>query len=212
MTIAGLDTNRIKVGRVRRKKQDQNYQVKRNPYVQYGPYWFGKSSTRGVLSDTIAKMMKGAAYPTTQLMPLKWQMGAYIYEFLNPGKTVIEYNWKLDDYLRTTVNRYNEDTGRVTFHTGQAEYNVSQVFHKHYISPEIKWEFVHPKLPIIRVTAQNSKVLPLTLPGLEKPEPTEYSVSFIISFQNRWESLDDPNRWVKRFEGNSLGRRTHRIR
>ena len=37
---------------------------------------FGKNSTRGVLSDAIADMMKDAAYPTTQLMPLTWQAGA----------------------------------------------------------------------------------------------------------------------------------------
>ena len=167
----------------------------RNPYIQYGPYWFGKSSTRGVLSDTIARMMKEAAYPTAHLMPLTWQTGGRIYERITPGKAVIEYNWKLDEYIRTTVSRYSHDIDQVNFPSSQTKYNVFEGFHKNYIAPEIKWEFVHPKLPIIRVTAQNSKVLPLTLPGTENPGPTEYSVSFVISFQNRWESLDDPNRW-----------------
>ena len=200
----GLDSYRIKVGRYGGETRSELSNL-RNPYVQYGPYWFGKSSTRGVLSDAIAGMMKDAAYPTTELMPLKWQLGGLIYELQHPGETVTEYNWKLDDYLRTTVNRYSQDTASVTFPVRRVKYDISRVFHKHYISPEIKWEFVHPKLPIIRVTAQNSKVLPLTLPRLEKPEPTKYSVSFVISFQNRWESLDDPNRWVKRFKETPWG-------
>ena len=82
---------------------------------------------------------------------------------------------------------------------------MTEGFHKHYIAPQISWEFAHPELPIVRVTAQNSKVLPLTLPGTQDPGPTEYSVSFVIAFQNRWESLDDPNRWVKRFKETPRG-------
>ena len=29
---------------------------------------------------------------------------------------------------------------------------------------------------------------------------TKYSVSFVISLQNRWASFDDPNRWIIRFK------------
>ena len=108
----GLNAYRTRVGRHEEKTRSE-LSSHRNPYLQYGPYWFGKSSTRGVLSDAIASMMKDAAYPTTELMPLKWQIGAHIYEFLHPGETVTEYNWKLDDYLRTTVNRYSQDLGQV---------------------------------------------------------------------------------------------------
>ena len=31
---------------------------------------------------------------------------------------------------------------------------------------------------------------------------TRYSVSFVISLQNRWASFDDPNRWIIRFKDN----------
>ena len=31
---------------------------------------------------------------------------------------------------------------------------------------------------------------------------TKYSVSFVISLQNRWASFDDPNRWIIRFKDN----------
>ena len=174
-------------------------------YYRYGPYWFGKNSTRGVLSNAIAGMMKEAAYPTTQLMPLTWQTGTWYYEAGNPGKAVIEYNWKLDEYIRTTVSRDSQDAREINLHLAKNKYNIPGGFQRYYIAPEIKWEFAHQKLPIIRVTAQNSKILPLTLPGLEHPEPTEYSVSFVISFQNRWQSLDDPNRWVKRFKETPWG-------
>ena len=126
------------------------------------------------------------------------------YNYADPGRAVTEYNWKLDEYIRTTVSRYTQDTERVSF-ASQDGLTMPDGFHKHYITPEIKWEFAHPKLPMIRVTAQNSKVLPLTLPGLKDPEPTEYSVSFVISFQNRWESLDNLNRWVKRFKETPWG-------
>lgn len=70
----------------------------------------------------------------------------------------------------------------------------------HYSSPDVRWEFLHPKLPIIKVTTENSKIFPLTIRGDEHPDETEYSVSFVISFQNRWASLSDPNRWAIRFE------------
>ena len=33
---------------------------------------------------------------------------------------------------------------------------------------------------------------------------THYGVSFVISFQNRWESFTDPNRWLIRFQDDLL--------
>ena len=174
-------------------------------HYRFGPYWFGKNSTRGVLSDALADMMKDAAYPTAQLMPLTWQTGNDLYGQLNPGKAVIEYDWKLDEYIRTTVSRHSQDISNIRLHGNKRNHTITGGFQRYYIAPEIKWEFAHHKLPIIRVTAQNSKVLPLTLPGLDDPGPTEYSVSFVISFQNRWESLDDPDRWVKRFHETPWG-------
>ena len=34
----------------------------------------------------------------------------------------------------------------------------------------------------------------------EEPGPTYFAVSFVVSFQNRWESFGDQNRWLIRFE------------
>ena len=183
----GLHSQRIRVDRANDQQPTWQYD-----HYRYGPYWFGKSSTRGVLSDSIANMMKDAAYPTTELMPLTWQTGGWWYDRGDPGRGVIEYNWKLDEYIRTAVSRYTEDTGSVSFHHTDKRLKIPGGFHKYYITPHIEWEFVHPKLPIIKVTAQNSKVLPITLPGTKNPGPTEYSVSFVISFQNRWDSSMTP--------------------
>lgn len=37
--------------------------------------------------------------------------------------------------------------------------------------------------------------------GVEQPTPaTDYTVSFVVTFQNRWESFDNPNRWIIRFK------------
>ena len=189
---SGLDNQRSRVY----PDRESESRYTRNYYIRYGPYWFGKKSTRGVLSDSIAEMMKDTAYPTAQIMPLKWPMGGRGYNRRTEGNAVAEYSWKLDEYIRTAVARRPQDTQLVHF-SGQErlKMQMTEGFHKNYIAPEIKWEFIHPKLPIVRVTAQNSKVLPLTLPGTQDPGPTEYSVSFVISFQNRWEFLDEPNRW-----------------
>ena len=69
--------------------------------------------------------------------------------------------------------------------------------------PTVQWEFLHDRLPIIRVTAYNRTVLPLAAPE-QKPGDTQFAVSFVISFQNRWASFDDPNRWLIRFEEDLL--------
>ena len=74
--------------------------------------------------------------------------------------------------------------------------------------PQVTWEFLDPKLPILRVTAHAEQRLPLTDPALPEPPRykdyqretiTRYSVSFVISLQNRWTSFDDPDRWIVRF-------------
>ena len=78
-------------------------------------------------------------------------------------------------------------------------FEYSQVeFHK---IPQITWELLDPKLPILRVTAHAEQRLPLTdpaSPGGTKAI-TRYSVSFVMSLQNRWTSFDDPDRWIVRF-------------
>ena len=40
---------------------------------------------------------------------------------------------------------------------------------------------------------------PFRVPG-ERPGPSNLAVSFVVSFQTRWASFGDPNRWLFRFE------------
>ena len=84
-----------------------------------------------------------------------------------------------------------------------------------HATPQVKWEIIHPQLPILRITAHASQTLPLQVSPLPPQAQdgsetewdyvrkinaeTEYSVSFVISLQNRWTSFDEPNRWVTRF-------------
>ena len=82
-----------------------------------------------------------------------------------------------------------------------------------HITPWVEWEILHPQLPILKITAHADQMLPLAPAGLERISEdgvlsdrqisdmsTKYSVSFVISLQNRWESFDDPNRWIIRFK------------
>ena len=41
--------------------------------------------------------------------------------------------------------------------------------------------------------------MPFRVPG-EELGRSDIAVSFVVSFQNRWASFDDPNRWLFRFE------------
>ena len=68
----------------------------------------------------------------------------------------------------------------------------------YFTKPAAHWEFIHPELPIVRVFVEHEVSLPLAQAG-GKPEVTKYQASFVISFQNRWQSFDDPNRWLLRF-------------
>ncbi len=164
------------------------------PYYRrgYGPFWFGKNSTRGVLAQAVAKAFEEAEKPGTTPHPLDWQT-----EYMFPGEHdprsyLQPKDWDLESYVRTTVNRYLQ--------TGQDHNYIYGFLQEDYSAPLIRWEFLHPSLPIIKVTAHNEKNLPFIHPGQAAPTPTQYSVAFVITFQNRWESLDDPNRWAIRFE------------
>ena len=41
-----------------------------------------------------------------------------------------------------------------------------------------------------------------SIPQIRYRSEPRYSVSFVISLQNRWASFDDPNRWIIRFKDN----------
>ena len=149
----------------------------RYSYQKIGPHWFGNNSTRGTLSNTVASLLEDNKLPGSEPRPMTWRTHPAIYE---------EVDWNLADYLRTPVYR------RVS----RAEIDLEE---DSFRVPTTYWEFVHPELPIIKITSYVATKMPLKVAG-EEPGLTYFAVSFVISFQNRWESFDDPDRWLIRFE------------
>ena len=163
------------------------------------PYWFGDNSTRGILAETVTKLLEEAKLPSAEPYPRDW----WTQKESQSGKIYIDEDsfaprdWTLDEYIRTGVEYPGPEAD--SFKHSQVEF--------HNI-PQVTWEFLDPKLPILRVTAHAQQRLPLTNPASpEHPKVkhypneniTRYSVSFVMSLQNRWTSFDDPDRWIVRF-------------
>ena len=168
---------------------------------------FGNNSTREVLAQAVTKAMEEAKYPAARPMPTLF------------GKEWIQ-EWRLGDFLRTPA-----------YVTGDEPYDWFRSRHLDHVAPVTHWEFLHPQLPIIRVTSYNMVMLPLTVSSedfsyksltdpnpnyssqvfqIEKDAedlrgrigdmvPTTFAVSFVVSFQNRWTSFEDPDRLMVRF-------------
>ena len=189
----------------------------RNYFPSYGDHWFGANSTRGVLSTTVAGLMRDASHPAVQPQPLAWRVMPN-----QGGRNTSEHeavnlweprDWKLDNYLRTTImGRDGEPVGTQRSETrgvsgaelaGLTEGQGSKFMYQYpypYQTPRTEWEILHPRLPIVRVTNHVNTILPMAVPGTPDGEltGTHYSVSFVISFQNRWASFSDPNRHLVR--------------
>ena len=169
--------------------------------------WFGNNSTKGVLAQAVTEAMEEAKYPTAQPMPTLW------------GKDRIT-EWRLGDFLRSPA-----------YVTGDEPHNWFGDRDRDHVAPVTHWEFLHPQLPIIRVTSYNTVPLPLTVSSedfsyksltdphpnhsfrrfeieedvknlrrrMNNERPTTFAVSFVVSFQNRWTSFEDPDRLMNRF-------------
>ena len=162
-----------------------------------GPYWFGNNSVRGVLAKTVAKLLEEAKLPSTEPAQAPW-----FGEDRN-GKTDLEapemQKWTMEEFISTTIS--SEDV----WPCDSEPISICEILEDSHITPWVEWEILHPQLPILKITAHADQVLPLAPAGLEKISPddtmsTRYSVSFVISMQNRWASFDDPNRWIIRFK------------
>ena len=150
------------------------------------PHWFGANSTRGVIADAVARALEQAGRPGVEEHPaptFNIKHGGR-----NRGKAVYGGNRDLASHLRTPIE---------TMYGDKLPQGVSD---SAYRMPFVQWEFLHPSLPIIKVTSFVARTLPLANPG-EEPRTTAFAVSFVISFQNRWTSFEDPSRWLIRFEG-----------
>ena len=168
-----------------------------------GPHWFGSNSLRGTLAKTVAEGLEQARTAGVEDISIPWRIN-------HPGRQdwrrkdrTYENKWSLEQYLRTPLFR---DDG-VKYLEKEPRYSMSgtqiDILRNSYTMPTVHWEFLHDRLPIIRVTAYNRTVLPMAAPE-QKPGEVQFAVSFVISFQNRWASFDDPNRWLIRFEEDLL--------
>ena len=100
---------------------------------------FGNNSTKGVLAQAVTEAMEEAKYPTAQPMPTLW------------GKNRIR-EWRLGDFLRSPA-----------YATEDEPYDWFRSRDLDHVAPVTHWEFLHPQLPIIRVTSYNTAKLPLTV-------------------------------------------------
>ena len=186
-------------------------------YQVYGEHWFGTNSTRGVLSKTVAEVLEEATYPAVHSHPLIWRdKKKYSPSKHEAKREWKEKEWKLDSYLRTTIQGVNglpiSRSDLVAF-DGTFEKPARYKTPYPYETPRIEWEILHPKLPIIRVTSHVNTILPLAVPGTPDQELTGtlYSVSFVFSLQNRWASFTDPNRHLVRTQDSMVSRNSKRV-
>ena len=164
-----------------------------------GPYWFGNNSVRGVLAETVAELLEEAKLSSTEPAQAPW--------FQKKLKRKIDFEapemqkLTMEEFISTTIS--SEDG----WPCSSEPRSICDIMEETHITPWVEWEILHPQLPILKITAHADQVLPLAPAVLEKNSPddamsTKYSVSFVISLQNRWESFDDPNRWIIRFKDN----------
>ena len=161
------------------------------------PPYFGRDSLREVLAETVGGLLDQAKLAETTPAELVWKSDRDIQgrrpipligELTNPDS--------LESYIkRPFVNLTREN--RLPLLTRGA-----------YTLPIAQWDFVDPALPVVKVHVYVSDILPLETPSTRRREyseqmvladKTHYSVAFVVAFQNRWTSFDDPNRWAIRF-------------
>ena len=180
-----------------------------------GPYWFGNNSVRGVLAETVAELLEEAKLPSAEPAQAPW------FGKIRKGMTGLNLvelqKWTMEEFISTTISV--ERDGWCDRNSGRCV--IMREFH---ITPVVEWEILHPQLPILKITAHAEQTLPLAPAGMEKISQddgistdarylrdeeeysqsynmaTKYSVSFVISLQNRWASFEDPNRWIIRFK------------
>ena len=177
-------------------------------YSGAGPYWFGNNSVRGVLAETVAKLLEEAKLPSTEPAQAPWFPKNFTIT-TGPLREPEMQKLTMEEFISTTIS--SEDGWRCSSeHRRRCE-----IMEESHITPWVEWEILHPQLPILKITAHADQTLPLAPAGLEKigagkmrerkqidAMSTRYSVSFVISLQNRWASFDDPNRWIIRFKDN----------
>ena len=193
------------------------------------PYWFGNNSTRGILVETVAALLEEAQLPTSEPYPRgwwlsdraittdgprlknrEWTIGEFIRTTLSTEDSIKTRGGNSKGECAGIFNERNEPHDDTRMNCMAIRHSING-----HATPQVEWEIVHPQLPILKITAHASQTLPLQVLPLPPPvqdgsesvsdyvyrtnRQTVYSVSFVISLQNRWTSFDEPNRWVTRF-------------
>ncbi len=153
------------------------------------PYWFGNNSTRGILVETVAALLEEAKLPTSEPATRPWipnkEDAPKDYRGNIITDTLTEREWTMEEYIRMPVYPRREKGDHIL---------------QSHQAPDVQWEILHPQLPILKITAHAGQNLPLKTPeGDIDGGGTAYSVSFVMSLQNRWTSFDEPDRWIVRF-------------
>ena len=156
----------------------------------------------------MGQVLEDVKYPATRRMPTFWDTRKRgTFEKIRGWDETRTKDWDLEAYLRTPVDLEHSEDAWWNRNMISDGYRRPTGTHR---LPVTYWEFLHPRLPIIRITSYSSTILPLTVDrqeatGNELAEkirntpPTFFAVSFVISFQNRWTSFDEPKRWLARF-------------
>ncbi len=168
------------------------------------PPWFGDDSLRGVLLETVAGLIEQATVPEAEPMPRGWWGEGVPYRHYTDDRQEkdpppVRRDWSISEFISTG---YTPETK--SFHPGSPdkspETGAALTDMRGHRTPEVTWELVDDLLPIVRVNVFSEQALPLRIPGVpESEEPIRYTVSFVVSFQNRWQSFSDPDRWMNRF-------------
>ena len=163
-----------------------------------GRFWFGENSTKGVLLETVAGLVEEARLPGVEPAQRAWWKEDAVGKDRQVAQSLEFRDWTLEEFLSISVNSTNPTKG-----PGDREEEYGGI--AEHITPRVEWEILHPQLPIVRVTVRSEHALPLTPAGVDqvgknaRNQQSRYSVSFVMSFQNRWTSFEDPNRWIIRF-------------
>ena len=151
--------------------------------------WFGNNSTRGVLLKTVAGLLEEAKLPETKPAPRGWlKQEAPFQRHGHPMGSLEDREWTLEEFTANTLNP--EQIGASGWRGCRSFYDYSRGWRETrgtpmefgkcvqtvlsiqtHDTPTVRWEILHPQLPILKVTVHTEQALPLTPPGTSTEPP-----------------------------------------
>ena len=162
------------------------------------PPYFGRDSLRETIAQTVGQLLEDAVIKDAEPLMLRW--GEIPSHGPHGPLSRLENPATLSEYIRRP---FIPENGSRTLDQGFRATGS-------YTTPKVRWDFMSPSLPIVKVATTVTDRLPLRGPetrvstdsdGTEiKIDATRYTVAFVVAFQNRWSIFEDPNRWAIRFK------------